>query len=338
MATKKLVVFVKHEEGDDETRHMSTKFTVPKSWRPGPVEKLLAFAVDTYNSKHADTPLAKDGVHFELEGETLGLEDIVEQCMQPKAELLIVSGPSPVIGSARQKVLDEEKRKAEEAEAKRKWAEGKVKCQNFGCAQLFDPNDNPEGSCKHHVGPPFFHDCNKGWTCCKGKTAMDWDDFQKLPTCAVGRHSATPPKAPPKKEPTCVPCAPVPTKSIENYNENNKDAPTGAKSFARATGTKAKPKVTKYEDGTYRCQNKGCQARFRPEDNHAKACTYHKGTPVFHETLKWWGCCPGSKKMDFDDFLAVPGCASGPHWTGEGEPPVIEEIISMSEEGFDLSS
>ena len=42
--------------------------------------------------------------------------------------------------------------------------------------------------------------------------------------------------------------------------------------------------------------------------------------------------------MDFDDFLAVPGCASGPHWTGEGEPPVIEEIISMSEEGFDLSS
>ena len=127
---------------------------------------------------------------------------------------------------------------------------------------------------------------------------MDWDDFQKLPTCAVGRHSATPPKAPEKPKPTCVPCAPVPTKSIENYNANEgKEAPTGAKSFARATGTKAKPKVTRYDDGTYRCQNKGCQARFRPEDNHAKACTYHKGTPVFHETLKWWGCCPNSKKM-----------------------------------------
>ena len=166
---------------------------------------------------------------------------------------------------------------------------------------------------------------------------MDWDDFQKLPTCAVGRHSATPPKAPEKPKATCVPCAPVPTKSIENYNQNEgKEAPTGAKAFARATGTKAKPKVTKYEDGTYRCQNKGCQARFRPEDNHAKACTYHKGTPVFHETLKWWGCCPNSKKMDFDDFLAVPGCASGPHWTGEGDPPQVEEIISMSEEGFDL--
>ena len=161
MATKKLIVYVKHEEGD-ESRHLNTKFTVPKSWRPGPVEKLLAFAVDTYNGKHADTPLSKDGVHFELEGETLGLEDVVEQCIQPKAELLIASGPSPQIGSARQRIIDEAQKKAEEAEAKRKWAEGKVKCQNFGCAQLFDPNDNPEGSCKHHVGPPFFHDCNKG--------------------------------------------------------------------------------------------------------------------------------------------------------------------------------
>ena len=273
MATKKLIVYVKHEEGD-ESRHLNTKFTVPKSWRPGPVEKLLAFAVDTYNSKHADTPLEKVKVHFELDNETLGLEDIVEQTIQPKAELLIVSGPSPQIGSARQRIIDEAQKKAEEAEAKRKWAEGKVKCQNFGCAQLFDPDDNPEGSCKHHVGPPFFHDCNKGWTCCRGKTAMDWDDFQKLPTCAVGRHSATPPKAPPKKELTCVPCA-VPTKSIENYNQNEgKEAPTGAKAFARATGTKAKPKVTRYDDGTYRCQNKGCQARFRKEDNHAKTCTY----------------------------------------------------------------
>ena len=108
MATKKLVVFVKHEEGDDETRHLNTKFTVPKSWRPGPVEKLLAIAVDTYNGKHADTPLAKDGVHFELEGETLGLEDVVEQTIQPKAELYIVSGPSPQIGSLRQRIQDEE--------------------------------------------------------------------------------------------------------------------------------------------------------------------------------------------------------------------------------------
>jgi hypothetical protein len=336
MTTKKLLVYVKFEEGA-EAAHLNTKFTVPKSWRPGPVRKLLAFAVETYNGKHADTLLDKDRVHFECAGEILGLDDIIDQTIQPKAELKLVSGAPPLIGSARQRIVDETKRKEEEAEAKRLFAVGKVKCQNFGCAQLFDPNDNQEGSCHHHVSPPFFHDCKKGWTCCRGKTAMDWDDFQKLPTCAVGKHSATPPKAKPKpKEETCVPCA-APTTSIESYNANEgKAAPTAAKSFARATGTKAKPKVTKYEDGTYRCQNKGCQARFRKEDNHAKACTYHKGTPVFHETLKWWGCCPDRKKMDFDDFLAVPGCASGPHWTGEGEPPAVEEIVEASEAGFDL--
>ena len=55
---------------------------MPKSWRPGPVEKLLAFAVDTYNGKHADTPLAKDGVHStDEEGETHALEDVVEQAV-----------------------------------------------------------------------------------------------------------------------------------------------------------------------------------------------------------------------------------------------------------------
>ena len=219
MATKKLLVYVKHEEGD-EAAHLNTKCTVPKSWRPGPVRKLLAFAVETYNGKHADTLLDKDQVHFECAGEILGLDDIVDQTIQPKAELKLVSGASPLIGSARQRIVDETKRKEEEAEAKRLFAVGKIKCQNFGCAQLFDPNDNEEGSCHHHVSPPFFHDCNKGWTCCRGKTAMDWDDFQKLPTCAVGKHSATPPKAKSKpKEETCVPCA-APTKSIENYNTN----------------------------------------------------------------------------------------------------------------------
>ena len=44
--------------------------------------------------------------------------------------------------------------------------------------------------------------------------------------------------------------------------------------------------------------------------------------------------CFTSLRVAVDDFdLAVPGCASGPHWTGEGDPPQIEEIISMSEEG-----
>ena len=175
---------------------------------------------------------------------------------------------------------------------------------------------------------------------------MDWDDFQKLPTCAVGRHSAEAPAPPPAPAPATASAAPAaPTKSIAGYNasDEGKNAATGAKAFARATGTKATPKVTRYDDGTYRCQNKGCQAKFDPATNHAAACRFHAGTPVFHETLKWWGCCPDKKKMDFDDFLAVPGCRTGPHWNGEGCPPATEPlsvaaggVVEAGADGFDL--
>ncbi len=45
-----------------------------------------------------------------------------------------------------------------------------------------------EDVCNFHTGDPIFHDTKKGWTCC-GKTVYDWDEFQKLPTCAKGLHS-----------------------------------------------------------------------------------------------------------------------------------------------------
>ncbi|KAH8058505.1 hypothetical protein JL721_9528 [Aureococcus anophagefferens] len=68
-------------------------------------------------------------------------------------------------------------------------------------------------------------------------------------------------------------------------------------------------------------KHKGCQAKFHPDDNGPRACSYHYGTPVFHETMKWWGCCPHKKKMDFDAFMAVKGCCVGYHWNGEGDDP-----------------
>ena len=351
-------LFVSYKEGEDEGHHMATKFTVPKGWRPGPIAKVLAFSVETYNSKHPENVLKVEEVHFEKEGEKLGLEDIVEAVLQTKDEVLIVPGASAALGDAAQARADAEKKAAEEKEAARIFAIGKVKCRNFGCNMLFDPLDNPEGGCHHHTGPPFFHDCNKGWTCCRGKTAMDWEDFQKLPTCAVGKHSAEPPKAPEKK---CEPCddkfvaQKVVTKSIDGYNKSDegKNAKTAAQGFAKSTGTKAKPKVVKYDDGSFRCQNKGCQAKFHPDDNGPTACSYHSGTPVFHETLKWWGCCPHKKKMDFDEFMLVPGCCKGYHWNGEGDPPAPTtcssappvtamdcedgaDVVEAGDEGFDL--
>ena len=194
---------MKHEEGD-ESRHLNTKFTVPKSWRPGPVEKLLAFAVDTYNGKHADTPLSKDGVHFELEGETLGLEDVVEQCIQPKAELLIVSGPSPADGngigtSTVARVIDEAKNgRPTKPRRKESGRKARSSARTSAAPSCSIRTTTPKGRASTTWGPPFFHDCNKGWTCCKGKTAMDWDDFSETTDVRRRRHSATPPKALPR--------------------------------------------------------------------------------------------------------------------------------------------
>jgi hypothetical protein len=42
------------------------------------------------------------------------------------------------------------------------------------------------------------------------------------------------------------------------------------------------------------------------------SCVYHTQAPVFHEGAKKWVCC-GCTKYDFDDFLKVPGCATGKH-------------------------
>ncbi len=37
--------------------------------------------------------------------------------------------------------------------------------------------------------------------------------------------------------------------------------------------------------------------------------------PIFHETAKWWSCCPEKKAFDWEAFQAVPGCKVGKHST-----------------------
>ncbi len=91
----------------------------------------------------------------------------------------------------------EEKKKKEEEELKKKgidpskkqpvMREGKFVCGHLGCNKLFAESENTDGCCKFHSGAPYFHDIKKSWTCCQ-KEAWDWDEFQKIPTCSVGKH------------------------------------------------------------------------------------------------------------------------------------------------------
>ena len=94
------------------------------------------------------------------------------------------------------KAEDEKKAKkaAEEAGKEKKpvmTRDGKrYVCANKGCtAKSFLPEENGPEACHYHPGEPIFHDLKKFWSCCsKDKPAYDWDEFMKIPTCAVGEH------------------------------------------------------------------------------------------------------------------------------------------------------
>ncbi|KAL3945610.1 MAG: hypothetical protein SGBAC_000265 [Bacillariaceae sp.] len=61
---------------------------------------------------------------------------------------------------------------------------------------------------------------------------------------------------------------------------------------------------------TVSCTRFGCNNRFK-KDGPIPDCKYHRLPPVFHETAKYWACCPQKKAYDWDDFQRIPGCMTG---------------------------
>lgn len=59
-----------------------------------------------------------------------------------------------------------------------------------------------------------------------------------------------------------------------------------------------------------KCVRFGCQNRF-PKGGPYPECKYHIAPPVFHETAKFWSCCPDKKAYDWDDFQRLPTCRTG---------------------------
>ncbi len=204
-----------------------------------------------------------------------------------------------------------------------------VLCRNFGCNKKFREEDNTDTACKFHDKPPIFHETRKGWSCCSHRLVWDWDEFMKIEGCRIGRHSTVDPKVRFAPSPTVALAAtaaasdassgigaPVPAtaprlKSVEDFNKENPNAVTAASVMSEmVTGGPKKPART---DGKAKCVHNGCKAEFVVADNNDSACRYHKGAPVFHDTGKYWSCCASQVKYDFDEFLAVPPCMTGPH-------------------------
>lgn len=194
-----------------------------------------------------------------------------------------------------------------------------LRCRNYGCNQFYNEDENNDDACNHHTGPPIFHDTMKCWSCCRDHKAFDFETFQLIKGCSSGRHSNISPAVALGKSPSAIDStgaspAPLaaPLKSIAAYNAANPEAASAATSAVKTLARKS----TRADDGTARCQRKGCQKQFTVEMNEKQACTYHKGQPIFHDAMKFWSCCPNKKCFDFDDFLAVPGCGTGFHDDG----------------------
>lgn len=289
-----------------------SKLPLPKSWvSTKEVRDVIDLFVKSYNAKQVDTPLDADNIHLETqEGVKICSNHIVDQALEDHVDYFIHIGQH-LAEVAKEEVIDP----------------NMVRCKNYGCNQYYLEEDNAEGSCVHHTGPPIFHDTMKCWSCCQERKAFDFESFQLIAGCSTGKHSsvsksisiapspnATAPAGEGASGDSAVLTAPL--KSISDYNKANPEAASSEAAAAKATVRKC----TRDADGiNAKCQRQGCQKKFLVENKRTEVCTYHKGNAVFHDALKFWSCCPDKKFMEFDDFLKYPGCCTGLHDDGVDE-------------------
>ena len=126
------------------------------------------------------------------------------------------------------------------------------------------------------------------------------------------------------------------------------DAQSQGSSTHGAGGGGAAASAGASSDGRVACRNYGCQQRFTPGGavsaahtldstpsnggppvdpvDPATACRHHTGAPMFRDGKKAWGCCPTKGEFEWDDFLAVPGCAVGTHTDVPPAPPAAAPL------------
>ena len=292
--------------GDDAREPYKAKITLPEKWLAGPCEKLLSFFVGTYNKKFGPEK-AIDEAKLELQvgAVTLPLHGTVSSYVQEHNDILIVPKAAAAVVE--------------------KPPEGSVVCTNYGCGKHYMDTEegNPDDACHHHAGAPVFHDTAKYWSCCPQKKALDWDEFEAIPKCCVGKHSTKNKQINFNTQESQVmtntalteeqkaglaagsPAAAAPAAGGADGPRHN-----GPREFE---GAKQNDTPGKIVDGKANCRNYGCQVNFVVAENTDTACTHHSGAPVFWDTYKYWACCPDKKVYEFDDFVKIPGCTTGPH-------------------------
>ena len=300
-------VYIHYDNGVAPAK--TSKIEIPKSWMTKTVADIIGLFTKAYNSKNPEHAIVIESVHLQTaDGVKIYSDAIVDVTLGDHSDYHIKNGVH-IQRDVSVKGADSS-------------LSGKLRCKNYGCGKYFDELENNDSACKYHCSPPIFHDTMKCWSCCKDKKAYDFESFQLIQGCTVGRHSTEnagaligdSPNAPKINSDSGAGGGPV-LKSIADYNSSNPKAATAVSSAVDTVfGTR---KSTRAADGvTARCQRKGCQKNFNITDNNATACVYHCGQPVFHDAVKFWSCCADKKCYDFDEFLAVKGCSVGVHDDG----------------------
>ncbi|CAG9573250.1 conserved hypothetical protein [Leishmania major strain Friedlin] len=283
---------VKGEVVNRMAESFKLKIDIPASWREGPCERLLTFFLRTLKAKR-DVDVAADEVVMQCSGLVIRLRDSIGSCVSDYNDIVILHKiPEKVEGTH----------------------EGELKCTNFGCNEYYKEEENTDNSCHYHSKGPVFHDLEKHWGCCEGKKAFDWESFEQIPKCCVGRHSTSnKPFVFPKEEVLNIPlsASQVAQASAASSGMHDGKRTTGPREFEGAAFAQTQPQ--EIVDGKARCRNFGCAKEFVVAENTKSSCRYHKEGPVFWDTYKYWKCCPDKKCLEFDDFVKVPGCCEGAH-------------------------
>jgi hypothetical protein len=184
-------VLLHYEDNQNPELHKSLKITLPKSWKTGPVSKLLGQFVESYNSNEilgTANPLSEQDLHMCLREDDsskeshqmipLASDAITIDVIPDRADVYVMHGPSKTL----QEMQDEA---AAEKERLQKEQANLVQCTHFGCKKRF-PRGGPYPDCTYHKSPPVFHETAKFWSCCPHKKAYDWNDFEHIPGCQRG--------------------------------------------------------------------------------------------------------------------------------------------------------
>eukprot|EP00796_Vickermania_ingenoplastis_P011791 gene11791-8102_t len=283
------------KEGGDSIfspeKPFKVKANIPEAWLESPCSRLLIFFLENLNKKIGDSLLSPDELEIKCGGLVLQGTDIIGKHIHEYNELTIVH----------KKVTPVEQSSSNE-----------VRCTNFGCGMLFDPAVNDDTLCHFHSQGPVFHDLEKHWACCPTHKAFDWEEFQQLPTCQVGKHSTN-------RKPFVYPQEQMMNKPLQptaNVSAQANEVPqpvrrsTGPREFEGAMASHPEQKIV---NGKAKCRNFGCNKEFFVEENNDTACTFHSGGPVIWDTQKYWQCCPHRKCYEFEDFQLITNLHCTPH-------------------------